>query len=487
MNPFKKALDRRDVLKLGAAGAATLIIGGTGTSFLEKAGYAESIPSWSGPTQTVQTLNFTITDTIKEMVTHEPGNNEALCYFWCFKEQNQVWADCPGPNIFATVGQPIEITVTNALDEPHAFFIPRMVSTGPIAPGDTVTVNFTASKAGTYLYYDNLNAPVNRVMGLHGAFIVMPAGPVSGHKWTPYDRPSPAVQQLFDDFGSTPWFPGIAWQDGVASNPARPDGSIPPPTPPFRQWIWVLGQASSKLFAEVGSLPAGDLYSPRMFLQKFTRDRFVACGNDGRADCTTTERNYKPEYFTIGGQSGHFAHNFPEFCPNAYIGDPGVIRVLNPGVKTHSMHIHANHMYVLAVNNIPRPSLWWVDTYTAHPLDTFDWGVPFMRPPDIPNVRGVGRADAGLPTVRGGSTYPPLEELDVFMPPQGSVAKAPDGSLCSLAIRQSPLCFPMHDHSEASQTAQGGNYNCGLISGIIFLGDRNNPPGGSTFPGAFPG
>jgi hypothetical protein len=30
----------------------------------------------------------------------------------------------------------------------------------------------------------------------------------------------------------------------------------------------------------------------------------------------------------------------------------------------------------------------------------------------------------------------------------------------------------MHDHSEPSQTSQGGNYNTGLISGIYFTGDR---------------
>ena len=43
----------------------------------------------------------------------------------------------------------------------------------------------------------------------------------------------------------------------------------------------------------------------------------------------------------------------------------------------------------------------------------------------------------------------------------------------------SPVCFPMHDHSEPSQVAQGGNYNCGLISGIDFIGDRNTPGAGS--------
>jgi hypothetical protein len=37
----------------------------------------------------------------------------------------------------------------------------------------------------------------------------------------------------------------------------------------------------------------------------------------------------------------------------------------------------------------------------------------------------------------------------------------------------------MHDHSEPSQTSQGGNYNTGLISGIYFIGDRN---GTMNFP-----
>ena len=37
----------------------------------------------------------------------------------------------------------------------------------------------------------------------------------------------------------------------------------------------------------------------------------------------------------------------------------------------------------------------------------------------------------------------------------------------------SPMCYPMHDHSEPTQTAQGGNYNQGLIAGMMFTGDRN--------------
>ena len=47
-------------------------------------------------------------------------------------------------------------------------------------------------------------------------------------------------------------------------------------------------------------------------------------------------------------------------------------------------------------------------------------------------------------------------------------------------MRLSPVCFPMHDHSEPSQVAQGGNYNCGLISGIVFTGDRKGGRPGQT-------
>jgi hypothetical protein len=38
----------------------------------------------------------------------------------------------------------------------------------------------------------------------------------------------------------------------------------------------------------------------------------------------------------------------------------------------------------------------------------------------------------------------------------------------------------MHDHAEPSQVANGGNYNCGMISGINFTGDRKGARPGQT-------
>ena len=69
----------------------------------------------------------------------------------------------------------------------------------------------------------------------------------------------------------------------------------------------------------------------------------------------------------------------------------------------------------------------------------------------------------------------------MFIPRVGDrIAQTPEGAKIDLAVRLSPICFPMHDHSEPSQVANGGNYNCGLISGIVFTGDRKGARPGQT-------
>ena len=175
-------MNRRDFIKYAGAGIATLIVGATLPSWISK----ESILAKSA--KVVPSLNFTITDAVKDMITHN-SINKAQCYFWLYKEKNYP-AEIPGPHIFTTEGSTVKISITNALDEPHAFYIRGVVNSGPIQPGDTKSIEFVASRAGTYLYYDNLNEPVNRMMGLHGALIVMPNKAVAGHRFTPYSAPT---------------------------------------------------------------------------------------------------------------------------------------------------------------------------------------------------------------------------------------------------------------------------------------------------------
>jgi hypothetical protein len=312
-------------------------------------------------------------------------------------------------------------------------------------------------------------------MGLHGAFISMPSKPKAPNKFTPYGNATPAnIQRLFNDFGSAAWWPGLAWQQGdSATHTAR-----------FRQYIWVLHQASPNLFAEVGAFTPGQDYPAAQFVTKFLHDAFTGNSNQNLLGTTGVPTNNVPQYFTISGQSGHFAHNTPYICPNNRVGEPVLIRLLNAGLWTHSMHIHANHVYVTAVNGkheafpgqVDNPL--WVDVYTMNPLDVVDWVVPYMRPPDVPNVRGIGRADTPKISNNGQPVWPPNEELNTFIPGPGVVVTAGGQDL---QAQLSPLCYPMHDHSEPSQSAQGGNYNMGMISGINFTGDRNTP-GAMNYP-----
>lgn len=467
-----KDIRRRDFLIYSGLSVTAIVVGCGG------GGGGGAAPGGGGVVPVAETLNFTITDIIKEMHTHELGNpnaGAAECYYWVFKEANFP-AENPAPQIFATTGQRVVINVTNNLGVPHAFFIPGppgsalpMADTGPIAPGATAQVDFIAGAPGTYLYHDNLNAPVNRVMGLHGAFIVMPAAAAPGHKLNPYANATPGVQALFDDFGTAAWWPGLSWEQGDPTLPLNP-------TPPMRQAIWLCHQSSPVLFEEVGiAAQSGQIFSAAAFVNAFIADPFVAVSTDPRVTGTTTLHNRKPQFFTINGQSGHFAHNHGVITPMYRVGEPTLVRLLNAGLWTHSMHLHANHFFVTAIDNVPQENPLWLDVFNLLPMRHVDYVVPFMRPPDVPNVRGIGRADTGIMTVNGTPAWPPEEEMQLHQPPQGTlrVSFADPLQVVDIAQRQSPLCYPMHDHSEPTQTSQGGNYNTGLISGIYFIGDRN--------------
>ena len=399
-------MKRRDFIKYGAGGLAAIVVGTKMPWLMDNPAYASSL-------NTTGVINLVATDALKQMVTYNAGHN-AVCYFWIFQDDPQAAdnqppraplpPDCPGPIIFCTTGDTITVNLRNNLtDGPHAFSIPRLgITTGPIGVGQTGTKTFRATRAGTYLYYDDLNSPVNRVMGMHGAFIVMPKNQVGtrggiAHRMTPYDSPGPNVQRLFDDLGRAPWWPGLAWEEGDPTTD----------TPAYRQNIWLMHQASPNLFEAVGNntpityTTTGGITrtnvsprNPQFFTEAFLHD---SLRNPPAVGGFPT--NFVPQYFTISGQSGHFAHNNPWICPYSRVGEPTLIRLLNAGLWLHSTHIHANHVFVLSRNNrfdvVPgsTDNPIWIDVYTSNPLDTYDWLVPYMRPPDVPNDLGIGRDD----------------------------------------------------------------------------------------------
>jgi hypothetical protein len=141
-----------------------------------------------------------------------------------------------------------------------------------------------------------------------------------------------------------------------------------------------------------------------------------------------------------------------------------------------------------------------VDVFFLHPMGHMDYTLPFMRCPDVPNKGGIGRGGSGhdarltlanppfpgFPGAASHPVWPPVEEFSLRHPKVGTIKKGFLGGTVDIAQRQSPLCFPMHSHSEPDQTTQGGNYNTALISGMYFIGDRNIPnvnwPADANYP-----
>ncbi|MGH2554084.1 MAG: cupredoxin domain-containing protein [Actinomycetota bacterium] len=86
--------------------------------------------------------------------------------------------------LHAKAGELLTVVVHNNLEQAHSFLIADMVDartgrpfnvhTGKIAPRRSGRVTFRAPRAGIYMYEDGINRPVNRVLGLGGAFIVTP-------------------------------------------------------------------------------------------------------------------------------------------------------------------------------------------------------------------------------------------------------------------------------------------------------------------------
>jgi FtsP/CotA-like multicopper oxidase with cupredoxin domain len=114
-------------------------------------------------------------------------------------------AQLPGPRLEVAVGDVVTLNVTNAvaghtisLAAPGVTFDPGSVDA---APGQTVTVTFTAGTAGTYLYSSTGDAGRQQAMGLYGALLVCGATPCpsSGtHYSSPYERAAVLVLSEID-------------------------------------------------------------------------------------------------------------------------------------------------------------------------------------------------------------------------------------------------------------------------------------------------
>jgi hypothetical protein len=319
-------MDQRTISRRSLLRGAVLGLAGVTVGFHPFGARAFGAAMGTLTTAAATGLHLTMRECLVEMV------DETRVYMWAY-DSPQAGLRVPGPVIYAVAGTDVELQVTNALPHVHAFAIPGIVDSGPIEPGQTVVVAFTAPAAGTYLYLDPMNAPVNRAMGLGGTLIVLPS--TSGR--TPYDQPTEQVANLFDDLGRAYWFPGQRWK-------------------PERSWLWVFSSVDPAMHTRVWDDPG---LSP---------DEFVA--------------EYLPTYFLLNGRTGFFAANDDATAIHGRIGQPALVRVANLGMMTSSPHVHGNHVYVLAVDTVVQDNVIAHDTFEMVPLATTDVLLPFVRPPD---------------------------------------------------------------------------------------------------------
>lgn len=328
------ALKRRDFLKLGFGGLSAIVLG----SNLKIPGIFKGNEVYAANL----TLNLTITDAMVEMADSTPADRREV-YMWVFADSHggNLEPHFPGPAIFAQEGDRITINITNDLDEDHAFAISgTRISSSVIGPGGSTTLIFDAPRAGTYIYHDPLNAPVNRVLGLHGTLVVLPA--TSGN--IPYSNPTAQVQRLFSDLGTASHFPGNAWN-------------------PERTWIWNFHTTDPEWNTDaMNGLPIDRME----FLNDFV-----------------------PSYFTVNGKSGFYSGHDNDISPFGRIGEPALIRIVNTGLAAESIHLHANHFYVTSLNGRIMDNIFHADTFRLFPMDRINWMVPFIRPPDIPPVSEI--------------------------------------------------------------------------------------------------
>ena len=332
-------MKRRDFLKLGGAGCVSSLMEGVG------------LLSWTPRTYAaVVSHTFYITDGFIDQI------DGTSVYFRGFSSDSSS-LNIPGDSLIVQEGDTVEITLVNTLSHFHSFVIDGVVDSGAIAPGETMTIRFVANNPGSYMYYDGVSLPYNRLLGLHGGLAVMPSG---------------SSNELY---AGSPTF--------------------------VKQYFWIFHDIDPTWHDRL-----------RRGLQPNT--------------------DYVPRYFTINGLGGRppgspgngdpskDAMHDPRTALHGHVGDRSLVRILNAGLCAQSVHTHGNHMEWLSENGNVRPDVWKKDCiYLDGDMGALDVIYPFETPPDAWPPTNVGE-------------------------------------------------YPMHLHSEMSQTAAGGYYMFGALTDIFF-------------------
>jgi len=323
-------MERRKFLKIGVGGVAGLVSG------------SAALLTWT-PRSFAATVNVNLNAVAGDITM--PDNSSA--YMLSFSSNNS--PQFHGPTILCQEGDTVNVNINNDLSTDTSFVVTGTSINQSITANNSRSFSFSAPAPGTYIYHDDQNNGVNRVMGLNGALVVMP-------------------NSNNQSFNNGPTF--------------------------VRQYKWALHSVD----------PAwGDTLR----------------SNGHNAVNNINPNSFDPRYFTLNGVSYPDTHN-PDTEIEGDFGDAALIRLINTGGIIHSPHFHGNHVEITSINrNNFSGQRKEKDIVSMMPLDARDVIFPFKSPPDA------------WPPANGAQHY------------------------------------PMHCHSEMSQTMAGGSYPHGLHAGMV--------------------
>ncbi|WP_404290710.1 multicopper oxidase domain-containing protein [Glutamicibacter arilaitensis] len=279
------------------------------------------------------------------------------------------WASFfPERTMIVETGSKVRLRVFNRLSGSHQLTVShgahrQDIGTGPIPPGGEAMLEFDAPYAGTYIYSDPTNAPVQRALGLFGSIIVID--------------------------------PEDAWR--VAPNQMAFE----------RQWLWVTHAIDTKwanIEAAGGTVdPLKDPAVPRYFLLN-DRSGYEALGH---CPDNTTNRLAHEESLISGYPRQVDVRDFGEDLTLGTIRGGQAVRMVNAGIANHQIHFHGNHLWTVRRNNVEWPREFgyvdeeghvvlqqWEDVVELEPMDRKDCIIPMKRPPDATDQVWYARTES---------------------------------------------------------------------------------------------
>ena len=331
----------------------------------------------------------------------------------------------PGPTITATVGQLVEVHVTNdnvpdgialhwhGVDVPNAEDGVAGVTQDAIGPGEDHTYRFVVDRVGSYWYHSHQVSHMQVTRGLFGPLIVLPAdGVEQEHDVTAIAHTYRGVRTLNAARGDVPveaaegetvrvraintdngpvqvWSASdyrVVGVDGTEVNqPAAVSGRYVTLTAGGRIDLAVtsparvqVGGATALVIGPKGSPPPSRPPVPKRQLDLLAYGQPTATG----LDASNPDREFtysvgrKPGFVDgVPGMwwsiNGHLFPDVPMFLVAE--GDIVVMHIENHTGDVHPMHLHGHHALVLSRDGKPATgSPWWTDSLNVRSNERYD-------------------------------------------------------------------------------------------------------------------